>query len=104
MRYLYLALILALGSSASAEPLFTDISRQSRIPQVGPSSGLAIADLNLDGRPDLILGLHDAMPIAMIQRQGLRFVQAGLLGEDPGVADHHSTSVADLDRDGHAEL
>jgi hypothetical protein len=104
MRYLCLVLILTLGSPASADPLFTNISRQSRLPQIGPSSGLAITDLNLDGHPDLILGLHDAMPLAMIQRQDLRFVQTGLLGEDPGLADHHSTSVADLDRDGHAEL
>jgi hypothetical protein len=107
---LVLLVVILLGSAArgpagpSSAKRFIDVTLRSGLPVTGKTSGCTALDLDRDGRMDLLLGRHASLPNAYLCRPGLRFERTRGFWPPGMIEDHHATAVADLDRDGFADL
>ena len=88
--------------------LFTDVTKDSGVDFEYESpdfkgGGLAVVDLDGDGRPDIVATRRTGGVAVFFNRGGLRFAQATATGIDPTLA-INSVAAADLDNDGDADL
>ncbi|MHB8080336.1 MAG: CRTAC1 family protein [Candidatus Krumholzibacteriia bacterium] len=75
------------------------------LPSAGKSYGAAVADLDGDGWPDLLLSLHGDHPELRLNRGGLRFVPPPPGAALPsGPRDQHAAAPCDFDGDGDVDL
>lgn len=95
--------LLAFSSCASSQVLFTDVTEQSGIlsPATWKYGGPTLADLNGDGRLDLVLGNHHEYPAQLFLSEGdKRFRES-----DPVMRwDVHGIAAGDYDNDGRVDL
>ncbi|MGD9546495.1 MAG: CRTAC1 family protein [Candidatus Krumholzibacteriia bacterium] len=100
-------LFLGAGAAAGADDgvsLLRAVA-DSGLPSTGKGYGATWADLDRDGRLDLLISLHGRGVGAWLNRGGLRFDRADTCGLLPCFAkDNHGTAACDFDADGDPEL
>lgn len=87
---------------------FRDVTAQSGVDFLYTTTGfqgggLAVADLDGDGLPEIVAGRRSGGAAVFRNRGGLRFEEAIGAGLDPAVA-VHAIAAADLDNDGDRDL
>jgi hypothetical protein len=74
---------------------------------IAETGGGAVADMNRDGSPDLVLGSHDSYRVAVMLNDGHgRFTHAAgspFIPKTGGKPHNHGLAVGDLNRDGHLD-
>jgi hypothetical protein len=86
-----------------AEIELRDYTAQWGLARSTMTFGVAVADLNRDGRDDLIISNHGKMPSIFLNRNGL-FDDHSDLFPDPEKRDRHGVTVVDLDNDGDLDM
>lgn len=92
------------GSPAFAQIAFEDVSNAYGITQVGASFGIAVGDVNGDGRPDVWVGNHGGIPNFYVNQNGTSFTDVNAGNWTGGITDNHGAAWADFDRDGDQDL
>ena len=70
----------------------------------GSESGLAVGDLDEDGRSDVVVALQSGELSLLLQDANGRFAQAPGSPHALGAGDGGALRIADVDRDGHADV
>ena len=103
MIIFFVALSATIPSAANAQVQFIDVTEAAGIetPDTWKYGGPTLADLNGDGRYDLVLNNHHEVPALLFLSEGEdRFVEA----EPVMGGDVHGIAAGDYDRDGRIDL
>jgi len=100
MRFSILILILAMVGSSGQAPSFHEIS----IPAGKGPKCIAVADVNQDGKTDLVVGNADSENVTVLLGDGTGNFQAAKGSPVPAGHLPNDIAVADMNHDGHPDL
>ncbi len=107
---LAVSLTVALGHSSNRRPAqeqptirFERTTEAWGLARSGETFGAAVADIDNNGRDDLLVSNHNKPP-SLFLNQGDHFVDASALLPDPVLSDWHGIAAADLDNDGDRDI
>ena len=100
----YAQMFQSLGEEGGDRAIFEEVSTEVFPFYSGPSSGVAVGDINGDGWPDIFDTHHGAVPSLYLNTGSGTYVEAEHLLPDGLGGDQHGAAWADFDNDGDDDL